>query len=120
MRKHHISFKHAWQGLLYVFKTQPNFRVHLFFSLLAISLAFLFNLKAYQWVLLFVVIGQVFIAELLNTSLEAITDLVTQTHHRQAKIAKDVAAAMVLITSIISLIIGAIIFLPHIINIFIL
>ena len=107
---HHISFKAAFDGLKYALFTQPNFRIHLVATALALSLAWLFKISQSELLILLFTITLV--AEMINTSIEAMTDLLSPTHHPQAKIAKDVAAGMVLLTASLSIIIGLAIFLP--------
>jgi len=109
---HHISFKAAFDGLKYALFTQPNFRIHLVATALALSLAWLFKISQSELLILLFTITLVLVAEMINTSIEAMTDLLSPTHHPQAKIAKDVAAGMVLLTASLSIIIGLAIFLP--------
>lgn len=117
MRKHHVSFKHAWDGLLYSLKTQPNFWIHLLTASLVVVLGFYFQIKLWQWSLLVFAIVLVLLAEMINTSLESMVDLITQQPHPQAKIAKDVSAAMVLLAALSSVVIGLIVFLPYLLPI---
>lgn len=112
---HTISFKHAFAGLLTAFKTQPNFRVHTFAAILVILAGYLFSINPAEWIILVFAIGLVMVAELINTAIEATVDLLTSQHNQYAKIAKDVAAAAVLLSAGISVLIGLIIFLPKII-----
>ena len=110
---HHVSFKHALDGLKHAFLTQPNFRIHLVVTGLVLISALILRLPRLEWLMLLFAITLVLVAEMVNTSLEATTDLLAPQHHPQAKIAKDVAAGMVLLTVILSVIIGTFIFLPH-------
>ncbi len=116
MRRHHISFFHAWNGIIYNFSTQPNFRVHIFFALLAVILGFYFQIEPWQWLIVVFTITLVIVAEMINTALESIVDLVTTEHQENAKIAKDTAAGMVLVTAIMSLIVAILIFAPYFID----
>lgn len=118
LRRHTISFKHAFDGLFYTLRSQPNFRVHVFFATLAIVLGFLFHLSRPEWSVIIFVIGLVLIAEMVNTSIESVVDLITDQFHLKAKIAKDVAAGMVLVSAIIAIITGILIYIPHLINLF--
>lgn len=113
MKAHHIRFKCAWEGVLYSLKTQPNFRVHLLAGAIVTLLAVLLPLKSWEWSILIFTITLVIIAEMLNTAIESVTDLLTSEYHLSAKIAKDTSAGMVLITAFSSVVIGAIIFIPH-------
>lgn len=118
MTKHHISFKHAIDGILYCFKTQPNFRFHLLAAIVAITLGLYFNISSGEWILLGLTVVLVIFAEMVNTALESMTDLISKEYSQQAKIAKDVSAGMVLVAAIGSLIVGFFIFLPYLQMIF--
>ena len=110
---HRISFKVAFSGLKYAFLTQPNFRVHSLIAALVLTTAVILKLSRLEWLVLLVAVTLVLIAEMINTSLEAATDLLSPSYQSQAKIAKDVAAGMVLLTAMFSVIIGLVIFIPH-------
>lgn len=116
---HRISFKHAWDGVLYSFKTQPNLRFHGFFALLVISAGFFFQITKIEWYIISFTILLMFTAEMVNTALESMTDLITREHRKSAKTAKDVSAGMVLINAVGSVVIGLIIFIPYICSLFI-
>ena len=108
------SFKFAFDGLKTAIVKGRNFRIQLSAGFLAILLGLYFNLNSAEWLDLTIVISLVLILELINTSLEAIVDLVQPNIHEKAKIAKDVAAATVLVASISSIIVAILIFLPKI------
>ncbi len=112
-RIHIISFKHAWDGIVYSFLSQPNFQVHAFFTLLVVCAGRYFSIGSGEWIVLIFTIAMVFVAEMVNTSIECMTDLLTPDYHIAAKRAKDVSAGMVLVTAIFAVIIGAVIFLPY-------
>jgi diacylglycerol kinase len=79
-------------------------------------MGFLFHIQNYEWIAIILCLGMVWAFEAANTALEALVDLTTNEFHPVAKIAKDCAAAAVLLTAITSAVIGAIIFLPHILK----
>lgn len=114
MRKFLTGFYFAWQGITYAFKTQINLRFHFLMSTLVVGAGLLFNVSKVEWIQLILCIGVVIAAELFNTAIEKLTDLVTTEMHPLAKIAKDCAAGAVLIVAICAGIIGLIVFLPHI------
>ena len=118
MKTHHISFKHALDGITYCFKTQPNFRFHLFATLLVTLAGYLLKLTVGEWLILAFTIFLVLSSEMVNTALESMTDLLTSEYKLEAKIAKDVSAGMVLLSAFIALIVAALIFLPHLSNLF--
>ena len=118
MRKFFSGFLFAWQGLVYAFKTQVNLRFHFLVALLVVLLGLFFRVNQTQWLVLILCITLVISAELMNTAIEKLTDLVTTEMHPLAKIAKDCGAAAVLICAIGSAVAGTIIFLPLFIEYF--
>lgn len=114
LRRHHISFKNAFSGLFWAFKMHPNFRVHLFFAITAVALAFYLDISRVEMTIIIFTIVLVFVAEMINTSIEAMTDLITKEWREEAKIAKDVSAGMTLVAAIGAVAVGLIIFIPRI------
>jgi undecaprenol kinase len=112
MHKHHISFKHAIDGLITALITQPNFRIHLILSLIAIILGILTGISGPEWAIITFTIACGLSVELLNTAIEFTVDLLTDQHHLLAKYAKDTAAGAMLIYALGSIVVGAFIFLP--------
>ncbi len=110
------SFSFAIEGVLYTLKTQPNMRIHFGIGILAVTLGFVFKIERSEWLALVIVIGFVFILEIINTAIETLVDLYTEEYHHLAKIAKDTAAGAVMIAAIMSVCVGLIIFLPKIID----
>ena len=110
------SFKYAYEGLKYAFKYEQNILVHFLATILVIIAGIFFILSMTEWLVLTLIIGLVIATELINTSIEATIDLVTKEVHPLAKVAKDTAAAAVLIFGITALIIGLIIFVPKFIG----
>ena len=106
------SFKHAFSGWWFVISTQKNSWVHMIATICVIILSLWLKLPARDWAVLFVVIGMVWIAEFLNTALEAVVDLASPSHHPLAKVGKDVGAAAVLIAAMVSVIAGLLIMGP--------
>lgn len=107
------SFSHALRGLNHTLFFHQNLRIHTLVAALVIFLGFLFKITALEWAVVSAAIFFVLVAEMVNTSIEEIVDLVRKEHHSQARIAKDVAAGMVLLAAIFSLVIGLIVFLPY-------
>ncbi|HEX6540561.1 MAG TPA: diacylglycerol kinase family protein [Ktedonobacterales bacterium] len=107
------SFVYAWQGLVYAIRTQRNARVHAAIGAGAIVLGLVLRISPVEFAMIFVAITLVFIAEMFNTVAEACVDLATREYHPLAKIAKDVAAGAVLLNAILSVIIGILVFGPH-------
>jgi diacylglycerol kinase len=112
------SFGYAFSGLWYTIRTQRNMRVHLTIALLALLVGVFLRISPVEFAIIFLAIICVFTAEMFNTVLELCVDLASPEYSPLAKIAKDVAAGTVLLSAIISVIIGLFIFLPHIIALF--
>ncbi len=107
------SFKYAAKGLSYTFSTQRNFKIHIFLGLFVSIFGVFLRLSFTNLAILFITIASVLALELLNTSLEALVDLtVGRSFNPLAQIAKDCAAASVLVASINSCIIAILLFLP--------
>ncbi len=113
IRYHHISFKNAFRGLFWAFTTQPNFRIHGFFSLLAITAGFILKITSVEMTILVLTIVFGMGTEMVNTAIESVTDMITSQWREEAKIAKDVAAGMMLLSAIGAVIVALIIFIPR-------
>jgi diacylglycerol kinase (ATP) len=108
-----ISFRYAWAGVNYAFRTQRNFRIHVVVGTLAVCLGIILRLSPAEMAIIVLTIAAVLTMELLNTALESVVDLtVKQTYHDLAKIAKDCAAAAVLISALASISIASSILVP--------
>jgi diacylglycerol kinase len=106
------SFGFAFAGLRYCFRTQRNFRIHLSIATVAAVVGVLLGLSWLEWAIFAATVVLVLSAEMVNTMVEALVDLVTDEYHPLAKVAKDVAAGVVLLTAIGSVAVGLAIFLP--------
>jgi diacylglycerol kinase len=106
------SFYFAFAGLAFLFRTQRNARIELAIGLAACGLAGWCHVSRVEWALLVVMIAIVLILEGLNTAIEAAVDLASPDVHPLAKSAKDLAAGMVLIASIASIVVGLLILAP--------
>lgn len=112
-----VSFKYAWSGVVYAFRTQRNFRIHTAIGTLAIGLGIFLHLQPVEIAIIGLTIGAVITMELLNTAIESIVDLsVGQSYHDLARIAKDCAAAAVLISAIVALFVAGILLLPPLVS----
>lgn len=107
------GFGYAFSGLWYALRTQRNVRVHLLLALLAILMGILLRISAIEFAMIFVAITGVFISEMFNTVIELCINLASPNYHPLAKIAKDVAAGAVLLSAMLSVIIGLLVFVPH-------
>lgn len=114
LRKHHISFKNAWAGIVWALRTQPNFRVHLLLAALALLAAWFFQIESIETVIIIFTIVLGLTAEMINTAIESLTDLITKEWRQEAKIAKDVSAGMMLVAAFGAAGIALFVFLPYI------
>lgn len=104
------SFNDAIEGIIYALKTQRNMRIHFLLAITILFFSLFFNLSRFEILILFFTIALVIVAEMINTSIEATIDLITDRYHELAKIAKNVAAGAVLIAAVNAIIVGYIIF----------
>jgi len=112
------SFRYAFQGVRTVFQEERNMRTHVIFSLAVIIVALFLPLTKFEWLWLLLVCFLVLVMEIWNTVTENLIDLVSPNFHPLAKKVKDMAAAAVLFTSFFSVIVGLIILLPKILELF--
>jgi diacylglycerol kinase len=118
MKQHTItqSFGFAFSGIKHAIKDNRNVRIHLVIGILVFLMAAILKVKSDEFIDLIVMIVLVIAAEMINTSLEEMTDLITTEHRQEAKVAKDVAAGMVLVVSIGAAIVGIYIFIPYLLK----
>lgn len=100
------SFRHALAGVWYVVRTQRNARIHLAVMVMIGSVGLGIGLSRVEWAVLALVAGMVLAAEWFNTAVEAVVDLITTEPHPLAKVAKDAAAAGVLLTAVVAVGVG--------------
>lgn len=108
------SFLYAWDGMKAMFRTEHNLYIHSVLTIIALMLAFILRIPRLELIALMIVIGMVWVAEIFNTVIEKTMDFITSERHPQIKKIKDMAAAGVLITAIIAVIVGTLIFIPKI------
>lgn len=106
------SFGYALKGLRFAIKTQLNFRLQLAAAVLVSALGWYLGLSPVEWAVILICIALVLSLELLNTALEVLVDLVSPQWHVKAGIIKDVAAAAVLWSALLTLIVAFVIFVP--------
>ncbi len=111
------SFKYAFEGIVTSFKTERNMKIHVLATVLVILLGVILKINKTEWILCTFAITIVISAELFNTALETIVDMITKEKNVKAKIAKDVSAGAVLVTAIGATVVGTIIFIPKILQI---
>lgn len=115
IQKHVMSFKNALAGLIWVIKTQRNFKIHLFLSTLSIIGGLYFRITYFEFLIIFVLITIGLVIEIINTAIEEAIDALNKDWKEEIKIAKDVSAAAMLVFSIGAFLVAYIIFVPRII-----
>ena len=113
-KKRYNSFKFALRGLNSAVRSEPHMRLHVLSAIGVVVAGFFFNVTKTEWCLLAGSIGLVITAEIINTSIETLTNLVSPEHNPLAGKTKDLAAAAVLIAAITAAIVGLVIFIPYI------
>lgn len=115
MTKHRSNlvapFTVAMNGIVHTFRTQRHMRVHLYVTILTVLGSFFLNLRLREILILLFMITFVLVAEMFNSAIEAVVDLASPNYHPLARFAKDIAAGAVLITTIMSIIVGAMVVL---------
>lgn len=106
------SFKYAFEGWWYVLRTQRNAWIHAVASVCVFALGFLLRITLVEWGLIILAVMMVWMGEFMNTAVETVVDMISPDHHPLAKVAKDVAAAAVLIAAGGSILIGLFVFGP--------
>lgn len=112
------SFGYAKKGIIQAVKQEKNLQIHFLVACFVIPLAFILNFSIIKWCILLLTIGMVICLELINTAIETTINLITDEFHPLAGKAKDIAAAAVLFSSVIAVIIGLLLFLPAFISTF--
>lgn len=110
------SFGYAFEGIFAGIKKERNMKIHCTAMIAVMIAGIVVKLSAIKWCICFILFGLILALELVNTSLEAVVDLVTEERKPLAKLAKDTAAGAVLIAAIMAAVIGGIIFIPEILT----
>lgn len=108
-----VSFRYAWRGIAYAWKTEQNFRSEIVIGLLVLIMMLVFPLRPIEQILLGLLIVWVLTLELINTVLERMADIVKPKVHPYIQITKDLMAGAVLISAAGAAVIGTIIFYPY-------
>ena len=111
-------FLFALQGIWAALRSEKNLQIHLFFTLGALFFAFFLGCSRTEWVFILVCIGSVWSAELFNTAIEKICDLLHPDPHPKIKFIKDVSAGAVLVLAFTAFCVGLIIFLPKFLELY--
>jgi diacylglycerol kinase (ATP) len=108
------SFKSAFAGMGALIKYEHNARIHLFILIMVIVAGIMLRITLPDWMVILLASGMVFVSECFNTAVEYLSNVVSPEYNEKIKTVKDIAAAGVLISAVISIIIGIIVFLPKI------
>ena len=108
------SIQFALSGLVALIKTEHNVRVHLIATVFVVISGFIFHIDSNEWLALVIAIAFVLISEIFNTVVELICDYISPGQDARIGMIKDMAAGAVLVSAIVAMIIGVIIFLPKI------
>ncbi len=112
------SFGYALNGLGHMLRTQPNARIHLAATVVAVLAGLYFDIVGFEWLWLALAITLVWALEMVNTAIEHLSDLLSPEHSESVKFAKDIAAGAVLLAAILAIIIAGVVFLPKIAALF--
>ena len=116
-RKVSSSIKNCLEGINFVITNESNFKKEIAIGIIALLLSYILKISRIEFIIILIMIALVLTSEIINTSIEKVVDLYTKDYNNLAKIAKDVSAGSVLVMSIFSLLVGATVFLPKIINV---
>jgi diacylglycerol kinase (ATP) len=108
------SFSYAFKGIAYLFIYHRNMRIIFLAGISAFLLGIYFGLKGIELTILFITVTMVFMAEIFNTAIELMIDMISNKYHTMIKLVKDISAAVVLIASFNALAIGYILFVRKI------
>ncbi len=106
------SFKYAFQGIWASFKSERNMKIHVFMMILVLIFGFWLKINYSEWMICIILFALVIAAELFNTAIEEIVDMISMNISPQAKLVKDISAGAVLVMAIAASIIGGMIFIP--------
>jgi diacylglycerol kinase (ATP) len=110
------SFRHALAGLWHVVRTQRNAWIHALATVSVLGMAWWLGLPRVEWAVLVLAIGLVWMAEFINTALEAAVDLASPDLHPVARLGKDVGAAAVLVAAIAAMLVGILVLGPALVS----
>jgi len=114
IKKRLKSFSYAFSGMKTAVIEEHNARIHLVAAVAVLACAAFFGLNVYEWIAVVFAIGFVFAMELINSAIENMADFISLEKHDTIRKIKDLSAAAVLVSALVAVIIGLIIFLPKI------
>lgn len=112
------SFGYAWKGIRYCVGKEQNLSFHLIATVVTVIAGFTFGISRTEWMIVLLCIGAVIAAELFNTAIEKLVDLVSPERHPIAGQVKDIAAGAVLVCAVAAAMVGLLIFTPYLTRFF--
>ena len=112
------SFRYAFLGLRYSIDENQNIKIHIIVATFVLIFGLFLGLTRYELFTVSLLIVLVISAEMINSAIEEVVDLLVDQHSEHAKIAKDVGAGMVLLISIFAVVVGFFVFIPHVLSLF--
>ena len=107
------SFGYAWQGIRSCVGKEQNLSFHLIATVCVMVAGFGFGITRGEWTAIVICIGLVIAAELFNSAIERLGDLVSPQRHPVAGQVKDIAAGAVLVCALAAIVVGLIVFIPY-------
>ncbi len=117
-RRRLLSFKYAFKGIFYVFSTQVNMKIHFIAAAAVVLMGIWLKISILEWLFVALAVFAVLVSEMINTAIEEIMDLLFPDFNEKVGRIKDIAAGVVLLFSIFAVIVGLVIFLPKISELF--
>lgn len=118
IKRFFASIKYSIEGLIYAYRYEQSLWIHGIATIFAISLGIIFQIKLWEWAIVFIALGIILGMELINTAIEAAVDLVTLEIHPLAKIAKDCGSAASFVMSFVAIVICLFVFGPYFTKVF--
>ena len=109
------SQKHAIKGITLIIKNEKNFRIQILIATVVVLIGLLLNISHMDWIAVGFLIALVLITEAFNSVIEAVCDTISKEYRLNIKYAKDVSAGAVLVSALLSIFLGLIIFVPYLI-----
>lgn len=111
------SFKYSIEGLKYAYKYEQSMLIHVIATICVLLANIFFQVSGIEWLITLLAIGMVLSAELINSAIEAVVDLVTLEEHPLAKIAKDCSSAATFVLACMAALIGIVVYVPYIMGV---
>jgi diacylglycerol kinase len=118
VRRRAGSFLYAYNGFIKLIKNEHNSRIQIAVFILVVVMGILFKIEREDWMLIIVVSGIVFLSELFNSAIEKLSDVISPEWNKEIGLIKDYSAGAVLVSSVTALIIGGLVFIPEIAEVF--